>query len=135
MKIELHSKHLNVSEELQQYIHRRLEFALGDRFDIIKRINVNLSDINGPKGGEDKRCLLVIKLKRQTDLVIETIHTHLHAAIDESAERANRGVVKRIKRLKIRKSLIRKITSGFTKSKRDRYLEEDFLQNRMHLEG
>lgn len=102
MKVLVNARHIERNKEMIEYVKRRLQFALGEKFERVKRVNVTLSDINGPKGGDDKRCLMVLRLKGQADVVIDTLHTELHAAIDRAAERAARSVSKRINRLRQR---------------------------------
>lgn len=133
MKIQINKRHLKPSHDFDQYVKRRLGFALGDKFDIIKRIKVVLSDINGPKGGNDKRCLIVLRLKKQPDIVIDSLDTRLQSAIDSASERAARAVVKRLSRLRHRTLRFKEAVSNFRNSRRDQYLQEDFQQ--LELKG
>ena len=62
MNLEIRGEKYAVSEELQTHIERRLRFALG-RFDgRIGRVTVRISDVNGPRGGIDKRCRIEVSL-------------------------------------------------------------------------
>ena len=64
----------------------------------IQRVTVRLSDINGPRGGEDKRCHIALRLKGLPRLVIEDTEADLYVAIDRAAERAGRTVQRRLAR-------------------------------------
>jgi putative sigma-54 modulation protein len=99
MKIKVQTRHLALTSELKEYVKRRILFALDSRFDKIKRVIVTLSDINGPKGGEDMRCQVLVKLDGQKDIVIDDKQAHLRSAIDKAADKASRTVTKRIERL------------------------------------
>ncbi|WP_191602990.1 HPF/RaiA family ribosome-associated protein [Marinomonas algicola] len=99
MKIKVQTRHLALTSELKEYVKRRILFALDSRFDKIKRVIVTLSDINGPKGGEDMRCQVLVKLDGQKDIVIDHKQAHLRSAIDKAADKASRTVTKRIERL------------------------------------
>lgn len=113
MEITVKARHLALSKELKEYVKRRVRFALDSRRDSINRIVVTLSDINGPKGGEDKRCQVLVKLSGRGDVVIDDKQDQLYAAIDKAASKASRTVTKRIERLQHKatriKSALRKI--------------------------
>ena len=56
LKIQAHD--LPLTDGLRQHVATRLADALNYGRDIVTRIVVRLSDVNGPRGGEDKCCLL-----------------------------------------------------------------------------
>ena len=92
MSIQIHSRTQHLNEDLRCYIQRRFDFALSQRYEQIKRILVTLSDINGPKGGEDKRCQVIIQLAKQDDIVIEDIQSDFYIAVDRAASRSSRAL-------------------------------------------
>ena len=53
--IEVRSKEKNLEGNIRQYTERRIGFAL-DHLRDLRRIVVSIEDVNGPKGGPDKRC-------------------------------------------------------------------------------
>ena len=57
-----------------------------------------LSDINGPRGGADKRCHLQVLLAGLPDVVIEDVEVDLYIAINRATDRAGRTVVRKIDR-------------------------------------
>jgi len=59
---------------------------------------VRLSDINGPRGGLDKRCGIEIRLKGASAVAIEDTEADLYVAIDRAAERAGRTLDRRLAR-------------------------------------
>ena len=126
MKIQINARHLALTQELKKYVKRRLKFALGSRFEQVKRVEVTLSDINGPKGGEDKRCQVLLKIQGQQDVVIDDVQSHLYAAIDRAANRASQTVSKRINRLRQKAKRFKKAIQEFKDDKREQYLQEDF---------
>ena len=102
MQLEIQARQIELTDILQAHVKRRLEFALGTRFDQIQRINVMLSDINGPRGGNDKRCQLIISMAGQPNVVIEDVQAHLKVAIDRAASRASRTVTRRLSKHRIK---------------------------------
>lgn len=133
MKIQVNARRLRLTKALTQYVKRRLKFALGPQFDHVTRVDVTLSDINGPKGGEDKRCQVLLKIKGQSEVVIEDTHSHLYAAIDRAASRASQTATKRVERLRHKAKRIKTAVQDLQKSKRDRYLAEDFEEHGMSM--
>jgi len=98
MQIEIHARNFSLTQALRSHIETRLGFALSTRYDQIRRILVRLSDVNGPRGGNDKRCQIQVSLPGQADVVIEDTQTNLYAAISRAADRASRTVTRRIGR-------------------------------------
>lgn len=138
MKIQVNTRHFALTKELKKYVKRRLKFALGSRFEQVRRVEVTLSDINGPKGGEDKRCQVLLKMKGQSDVVIDDVQSHMYPAIDRAANRASQAVTKRVSRLRHKAKRIKTAIQDFRqdrRDRRDRYLEEEFEQNSFALGG
>jgi len=98
MQIEIQARDFTLTESLGSYIERRINFFLSSKYDQIKRIRVSLSDINGPRGGVDKRCQIQISLPRLKDIVIEDTELDLYIAIDRATDRIARTVNRRLAR-------------------------------------
>lgn len=126
MKVQVNARHLGLTKELKMHVKRRLKFALGSRHEQVKRVEVMLSDVNGPKGGEDKRCQVLVKIEGQEDVVVEDTQSHLYSAIDRAASRASQTVSKRISRLRHKAKRFKKSMQDFKDDKREQYLQEDF---------
>ncbi len=73
-------------------------FALTRFQDRMHRISVRLSDVNGPKGGVDKRCLVRIKADGLPDIVVEDTETDLYVAVDRAVDRTRRTLERHWKR-------------------------------------
>ncbi|EAR07664.1 HPF/RaiA family ribosome-associated protein [Reinekea blandensis] len=99
MQIEIRSKNIDMTPSLRDYVRRRLSFALGARAGQIQRVQVMLSDINGPKGGNDKHCRILVNVPYIKDVVIEDCQTELKGAIDRAAARTSRTLTKRLMKL------------------------------------
>src|SRR5690606_6445165 len=99
MRIKVQARRLALTKSLKAYVKRRLNFALNSRYDNIQRVTVTLTDVNGPKGGEDKHCQVLVKLNGQKEVVIREQQADLYSAIDSAASRTSRTVTRRIERL------------------------------------
>lgn len=98
MQIEIHAHGFTTTEALREHVTRRLRHVFGCCADRISRIMVRLSDINGPRGGVDKRCQIQVRLATLADVVIEDTEADLYVAIDRAAERAVRTVGRHLAR-------------------------------------
>lgn len=98
MRLDIRIQKIDLPKELERYIARRLHFCLG-RFEVrIRSITVRIFDINGPRGGADKRCRMAVRLVPSGVIVIEEVHADLFAAIDRAAERAGQTLARRLHR-------------------------------------
>lgn len=98
MQIDIQSRKFSLTRALRVHVERRLKFIAGGRYEKIKRVLVRLSDINGPRGGNDKCCLIQVKLSGQPDLVIADNRSDLYQAIDRASARVGPAVSRRLKR-------------------------------------
>jgi putative sigma-54 modulation protein len=76
---------------------KRLEFALGRFAGRVRSLSVRLTDLNGPRGGHDKKCLIAVRLHRPRRLiVVEDVDASHAAAIGRAADRTRRAVARAI---------------------------------------
>jgi putative sigma-54 modulation protein len=97
MQIEIQARNFSMPHAMREYIERRLGFALSTCYRHVKRILVRLSDINGPRGGNDKCCQLVVMLPGK-EIVVEDTEADLYVAINRAASRAGRTVMRQLRR-------------------------------------
>lgn len=88
MQILLQLKGGKLTDQLDRYVRRSLQFAL-DRFcerlsDV--PVRVFLRDINGPHGGPDKHCRIRLHLLGR-DLTVEALDATFTGSVDRAAER------------------------------------------------
>jgi ribosome-associated translation inhibitor RaiA len=111
LDIELRSSNLPISTALREHVARRIDFALR-RFAIrIERIVVRLVDVNGPKGGLDKRCRIVARLSRSRSVVVEAIDADAYVAVSQAAIRLDERVARLVTRRRPRPLATRRPTA------------------------
>ncbi len=98
MHIDIQALHFSLTSALRRYAERRLHYALACCDDSILRVVMRLSDINGPRGGEDKHCHLQVVLAGLADVVIEDTQVDMYVAINRAADRAGRTVIRKVNR-------------------------------------
>jgi putative sigma-54 modulation protein len=94
MEIEIHGQHLWVNSRIQEHIERQMDFALGQFNSWISGVAVHLEDVNGPRGGVDKRCRILVNIKHGKTIKVENVDVDFTAAINRAADRL-RSVVGR----------------------------------------
>ena len=98
MQINIQAKQFSLTDALRSHVERRLRSTLTCCGEHIQRVNMRLSDINGPRGGEDKSCHLQVVLAGLSDVVVEDIEADMYVAIDRATDRAGRTVVRKLDR-------------------------------------
>jgi putative sigma-54 modulation protein len=98
MQMDIQSQGFSLTEGINNYVTKRLAYGLNRGDQTITRVTVRLSDINGPRGGADKRCLIEVRLKDSPTVVIEDIEADLYLAIDRATDRAGRTLARRLSR-------------------------------------
>ena len=89
---------LTVDTAVCEYVERRLGFALGQFGDRIGRVTFHLTDANGPRGGEDKRCRVVVDVLGHDQVVVEDTDCDVQVAIDRMADRVGQAVRRKLDR-------------------------------------
>ena len=98
MRLDLKLRDQGLEPGQAQTIDRRARFALGRFAHQIRRAEVVLSDVNGPRGGPDKHCRVRVVLAASSPVVVEITDVDPIAAVSRAVERAARHVGDGIKR-------------------------------------
>lgn len=96
MHIDIRPSNLALQPEHAERITRRAGFALSRLASRIRRVEVRFVDVNGPRGGIDKRCRVLLHLDRGLPVLVEEKGSDLLALIDRAMDRVGRAVHKRL---------------------------------------
>lgn len=83
---------------LRDLAERRVRFVMRRMTWLIPRARVRLSDVNGPRGGEDKSCRLEIKTDHIGVIAVTTTARDWRVALDHALARASRILLRNWKR-------------------------------------
>lgn len=97
MKMRLAAHGTELSIDLKDYIRRRVHFSLGRFAGRIGSLSIRLADLNGPRGGVDKRCDIRVDVGLRQQVIVSERQANLHAAIAFAMERAERAVERKLK--------------------------------------
>ena len=98
MRIVIQARGFDLTAVLREHAERRLSFSLDWAKHHVRQVSVVLSDLNGPRGGEDKCCRVQIARPGAADVVIADVESDLHVAIDRAVDRAGRTLARRVAR-------------------------------------
>jgi putative sigma-54 modulation protein len=96
MRIEIQTSCLTLQPEHRAHILRRTRSALARISPFVHRVAVHLSDLNGPRGGVDKRCRVMVHIDNHPTAVVEDYDSDLSDLIDRSLKRAGRAGYRRL---------------------------------------
>jgi ribosome-associated translation inhibitor RaiA len=93
MQVLFKSRHPQAIE-LRQLAERRVRFVLRRLSWLVPRAEVRLSDVNGPRGGVDKRCQVELTTDGAGSVVVASVAKDWRAALDQALARAARFLVR-----------------------------------------
>jgi len=103
MKVSIQARDFTLTDSMLSYVKDRINYLFSSRYNQIQRITVRLSDVNGPRGGVDKRCKVTVVLPRLNEIVNDDVQSDLYVAIFRAMDRASRTVNRRLTRLQDKK--------------------------------
>lgn len=111
MLVQIQSRHFSLSEALNKYVKSKVQIMLSRYETKIISVNVSLFDVNGPKGGEDKCCKIVVKVNGSSSIVVQETAQDLYDAVNSCTRRVRRAVKRQLSvhirtRSKIREVLL-----------------------------
>ena len=98
MKLELRVRHLTLDPAMRESCDRHLLHSLGRLEERIRRVQLWIEDLNGPRGGRDVRCCLRICLRRGGALTVEAVDAVPQAAVGEVFDRARTALLRIVHR-------------------------------------
>ena len=96
MQTDIHVRGFSLTDALEHHIQNRLGFTFSHASSRVRRVFVRLSDLNGPRGGIDKRCLVEVRLDGLPAVVVEDVQSDMYTAIYRAIGRASRTVMRRL---------------------------------------
>ncbi|MEW6991859.1 hypothetical protein AADZ91_14380 [Colwelliaceae bacterium 6441] len=98
MELSITDLNVDLSSEAIHRIRQKTRRMFSKIYDRVQAIKVTLDDINGPRGGKDKHCRVVILTKGMPDIVITDNQTSIMTAVNIALSRARLTLLRKIKR-------------------------------------
>ena len=100
MQMKIQIKGLPRASGLRRIATHKIDVALASYAHAIHEVSVHLGDINGPdRGGVDKLCRVVLKMKDNSFLVIEELGADVAQVIDRVADRLSQSMASKPSRI------------------------------------
>ncbi|HKF46674.1 MAG TPA: hypothetical protein VKB38_04900 [Terracidiphilus sp.] len=87
----------SIDGDVGHFAECRIRFAL-DRMRNLRRVSISIEDVNGPKGGPDKRCCVVADFTFGSIVVLETQEIW-QTAVARAIHRVARSATRELQRL------------------------------------
>ena len=89
MQVLFKSRHPQATD-LRDLTERRVRFVLRRLGWLVPRAEVQMSDVNGPRGGIDKRCQVELRTDGAGSVVVTSVASDWRTALDKALARAAR---------------------------------------------
>jgi hypothetical protein len=86
------------AEQFRTIAVRRVRFAMRRLSWLAPRASVQLSDVNGPRGGVDKRCQIELATKGGPPVIVTSMARDWLSALQSALTRATRSLLHSYKR-------------------------------------
>ena len=86
MQVDIRSLGFSLTDGLRKHAEQSLLNAFRHGRKNLVEVQVRLSDLNGPRGGEDKRCVIRARFVGDQNMVVSRQHVDLYAAITQATE-------------------------------------------------
>ncbi|MBI1347321.1 hypothetical protein GC163_13660 [bacterium] len=108
MRLNLTWKGVAKTPAVDRLLEHKLHYAL-DRFGHwVQSVDLAMEDMNGPKGGIDKRCRMAVSIPRHRSVVVDGRGEDLMAVVTDVIDRAATA----LSRVRDRRHSRRQTTSG-----------------------
>lgn len=93
MQVLFKSRHPKATD-LRELVERRVRFVLRRLRWLVPRAEVQMSDVNGPRGGADKRCQVELRTDGAGSVVVSSVAGDWRTALDNALARASRFLLR-----------------------------------------
>ena len=133
MSITIRSQGFRLTQAIRDHVISRLDKTLMYYQDQVPKVDVRVMDINGPRGGEDMRCRIILTLDGSKPLVIQETAEDLYDAISECCHRAKWAVSRHFERLqKHKRQLSHRVNRrSYPEEREGRYEDEPIYAGAM----
>jgi hypothetical protein len=84
--------------QMRELSVERVRFALRRLSSLVPRAKVQFTDVNGPRGGVDKRCQVELSTEATGTVVIASLARDWRTALDRSLRRATQVLARSLQR-------------------------------------
>jgi len=98
MTVDIRAMNFELTDAIRDHALKRLDAVLTRFGDRVSAVAVRLGDVNGTRGGIDKRCHLEAALPGAAAVVVEHTDKDLYEAINQATGRLKRALGRQVGR-------------------------------------
>ncbi len=102
MIIQVNTSSVQPSQAILDRVNKVVNRALRFAKDRVTRVEVYLRDVNGPRSGVDKRCLIEARIGGLKPVMVEHASSDLYEAISAASSKLHRRVDRTLARRRTR---------------------------------
>src|SRR5690606_21591955 len=95
MRLDVYGLNYELNDDLNDHIERCLTAALGRLKERIDRVTIRVVDVNGPRGGIDKRCRIIVSLNPRGKVIVTGADRDPFVLVTRAARRTGQ-IVRRV---------------------------------------
>ena len=100
-EVEIRSRHMTPTSAMRNFVNHRATAALRPYRLDVRSATLRVHDINGPRGGNDKQCLLTITGAGGGTFVVEATNASFYTAVDQVMRRAGQTLRRTLGRKRV----------------------------------
>ena len=109
MNIDIRTRAQHSSTALRSFAETLLADRIGAHHKQVVGASIQLDDVNGPRGGEDKRCRVILRLRNKPVVVVSKSAADWYDAVIEATAAAREVLRKVIGRRRARRTFIQEL--------------------------
>jgi ribosome-associated translation inhibitor RaiA len=98
MKVHARSVNLRLDTRTRAEVEQRVHAVIGRLARHVRRVEVRVTDRNGPRGGKDIACALEVRLRPRGKIFVEETDFDLATSVNRAAETAATTVVRTLEK-------------------------------------
>ena len=98
MIFEINNKQAGMDKNISSKAKRLLKFSMSRFEGVVSRVKIHFFDVNGPKGGIDKRCRISAKLRAAGHVEVLGEGVNYIEALNNCLERLVRSIRREIRK-------------------------------------
>lgn len=98
MQLEIRTPKMTLDHDLRHRVEDQLRRTLARLGEHVRRVDVELSDVNGPRGGIDKRAVISLRLRDGREVRVSELGESLMAAATLAGRRVRQSLARNLVR-------------------------------------
>ncbi len=94
MELSVRGLNFDLTDAILGHVRRRLADGLSHYAPRLRGVTVRVSDVNGPRGGMDKRCHLEVTAPGVGAEYVDEVHADLYRAVDRAVARLRKQLAR-----------------------------------------